>query len=73
MSLYSPAAALIAVLLYVCAATVGSAQCDSCEGDLDKSGAVTIDELVTVVGNALEGCEGSSESESDIAIAESVD
>jgi len=27
-----------------------------CDGDFDHSGAVTIDELIKAVGNALRGC-----------------
>jgi hypothetical protein len=52
---------LVALGFAVCVAllltpAVVAAQCTGCEGDLDGDDSVTISELVTAVGNALNGC-----------------
>lgn len=49
-------------------ASPGAAQCNpSCQGDFNIDGGVTVEEIVTVVNNALSGCQESPEQEGCLA------
>jgi hypothetical protein len=58
--------ARVAIVTVALAAMLGSqrsaAQCNpACQGDLDSDGRVLINELITAVGNALNGCGSTAE------------